>query len=148
MCSCISTLSSAIYFFLEVKEISPTPSLPRLSRHLWAPWSFFSSWTMRSSALSPASFYRWSNLLLKFTLFFAETKLGCESLCVCLRAGHNSIGETDREKQFHRTLTVPNLRWAGQCWASRSLFTPWLLWLLYALPLWSTLRSRQLHLLL
>ena len=99
MCSCISTLSSAIYSFFELKEISSTPSLPRLSRHLWAPWSFFSSWTMRSSELSPASFYRWSNLLLNFTLSFAETKLGCESLCVCLRAGHNSIGETDREKQ-------------------------------------------------
>ena len=99
MCSCISTLSSAIYSFLEVKEISPTPSLPTLSRHLWAPWSSFSSWTMRSSALSPVSFYRWSNLLLNFTLSFAETKLSCESLCVCLRAGHNSIGETDREKQ-------------------------------------------------
>ena len=99
MCSCISTLSSAIYYFLEVKAILPTPSLPRLSRPLWAPWSFFSSWTMQSSELSPASFYRWSNLLLKFALFFAETKLGCESLCVCLRAGHNSIGEKDREKQ-------------------------------------------------
>ena len=99
MCSCISTLSSAIYSFFELKEISSTPSLPRLSRHLWVPWSFFSSWTMRSSELSPASFYRWSNLLLNFTLFFAETKLSCESLCVCLRAGHNSIGETDREKQ-------------------------------------------------
>ena len=117
MCSCISTLSSAIYSFFELKEISSTPSLPRLSRHLWAPWSFFSSWTMRSSELSPASFYRWSNLLLNFTLFFAETKLSCESLCVCLRAGHNSIGETDLEKQFHQTLTLPNLRWAGWCFS-------------------------------
>ena len=35
----------------------------------------------------------------QFHIFFAETKLGCESLCVCLRAGHNSIGETDRDKQ-------------------------------------------------
>ena len=35
----------------------------------------------------------------QFHILFAETKLGCESLCVCLRAGHNSIGETDREKQ-------------------------------------------------
>ena len=30
----------------------------------------------------------------QFHTFFAETKLGCESLCVCLRAGHNSFGET------------------------------------------------------
>ena len=47
---------------------------------------------------------------VQFHTFFAETKLGCESLCVCLRAGHNSIGEKDREKQFHQTLTLPNLR--------------------------------------